>query len=181
MQYFTDSNRPKVKAQKVGSKIEPIYKERFDKNGNKVLKIVGQTNVFERSQSDKDLCDINKTVEKYGITIADSVRRLMANNDIEFFDEVYQDMSIFDRQNKMIELEEQFNGLDAKVKAHFGNSFSKFYNAVADGSIVSNLEKIDNKTVRSVQVEKSAAINPGTIVPGSAVPETIIQGGSTNG
>lgn len=180
MQYYTDSNRPKVKAQKAGTKIESIYKERLDKNGNKVLKIIGQTNVFERAQADKDLCDINKTVEKYGITTADSVRQLMAHNDVEFFDEEFQEMSIFDRQNKMLELEEQFNGLDAKVKAHFGNSFSKFYNAVADGSIVSNLEQIDKKTVKTVQAEKAAATVPGTTVPGSAVSETLNQGGTVN-
>lgn len=151
LKYYTDANRPKVKTQAVGTKLEPIYKERFDKDGNKVLKEVGKTNVFERAQADKDLCDINKTMERYGITTADSVRQLMSQNDIEFIDEEFNDMSIMERQNKMLELEDQFNGLDLNVKAYFGNSFNKFYSAVANNTIFDDLQKIDPKTFSKVQ------------------------------
>lgn len=178
--YFTDSNRPKVKAQASGSNLEPIYKERFDKDGNKVLIEVGKTNVFERAQADKDLCDINKTMEKYGITTADSVRRLMSTNDIEFIDEEFSDMTIMERQNKMLELEDEFNGLDSKVKSYFGNSFNKFYSAVANNTIMDDLQKIDNSVYSFTKAQQSQQVQQPQQVQQDISVNQSITGGDAN-
>lgn len=41
------------------------YGYKFEKDGSRHLVIIGQTNVYEKIQADKDSCDINKIIERF--------------------------------------------------------------------------------------------------------------------
>lgn len=144
MKYFTDSNRPPVKAQNSGKEKEPIYKERLDKKtGETVLKIVGYTNVLQRAQADKDACDISKLMERYGVTEVDSVRKLHQQFVVEYDDvESLGDLSGIDVLNKMSEIKEAYMSSDGAVKRYYGDDFNRFAAAVQNKTIYDDLRKI---------------------------------------
>lgn len=140
--YYNDWNRPKQQANKPGKELEPIYKERMQKDGTMKLVEIGKTNTYEKIQADKDSCDIKKIMERHNI---DATMLGLTKIEEGINDLTEMPTNIIDLQNKMIEAKETFNGMSTEIKEYYGNNFNKFIKAFGNGKITEDIEAIKQK------------------------------------
>lgn len=104
--------------QQPGSRMEPHYVERYDKNGHPYLVKDGETNVYEIIQSHKEECDINLMMQRFAAGDTSVVRK-----DAKYIDTSELPTTIHEYFNLMNAQREKFNALPVAIKQAFDNSF----------------------------------------------------------
>lgn len=123
MPFRTMTEPRKVIASNPGSKIEDIVALRLTDTGEEEFYIKGKTNIYEKTQTFKDDCDLEKILMR----CTETGDLSLLNQKQPFYLDM-EDMpeNIFEMHQKIRQAEETFNNLPLNIKEAYGFSFDKF-------------------------------------------------------
>lgn len=105
-----------------GDRLTPVYGERINSDGERVLEVIGETNTYEKIQASLDSTKIEDIIRRYesgDVTILERSKG-------QYIDATKLPNDLMTAQNNLIALREQFDSLSLSVKEQFGMSFDKF-------------------------------------------------------
>lgn len=131
-----------------GQALQPVYGERINDEGDRVLEVIGETNEYDKIQASLDSTKIEDIIRRYeagDITILEKSKG-------QYIDATQFPSDLMSAQNNLIALREQFDALSLDVREQFGMSFDKFLQSldadVKDDEVIDDMEKgvIDDGT-----------------------------------
>lgn len=138
----------------VGDGTETKWEYITDEKGERVRKAAGKVNVYEMIQAALPSTDINSIL----IRVANGESNLLNVPNLGFIDTSALPLDENQRIEMVSKAKESFEGLDPKIKAAFGNSFGKFYKAVADGVADEAIKRALKKTSEAVKAEEKVEV-----------------------
>lgn len=137
-----------------GDGLEIKWEYITDEKGNRIRKASGKVNVYEQIQAALPSTDIHSIL----IRVANGEANLLNVPNLGFIDTSELPLDENQRIEMVSKAKESFEKLDPSIKAAFGNSFSKFYKAVADGvaeSAIADALKKAEEVVKKEEVVKT--------------------------
>lgn len=118
-------------ASPTGERLVPVYGERVNSDGERVLEVIGETNQYDKIQASLDSTKIEDIIRRYeagDITILEKSKGT-------YIDATKLPKDMLTAQNNLIALQEQFNSLSLQAKEQFGMDFNKFLKALESDDI----------------------------------------------
>lgn len=118
-------------ASPTGERLVPVYGERINEDGEKVLEVIGESNQYDKIQASLDSTKIEDIIRRYeagDITILEKSKG-------QYIDATKLPKDMMSAQNNLIALQEQFNSLSLQAKEQFGMDFNKFLKALENDDI----------------------------------------------
>lgn len=118
-------------ASPTGERLVPVYGERVNSDGERVLEVIGETNQYEKIQASLDSTKIEDIIRRYeagDITILEKSKG-------QYIDATKLPKDLMSAQNNLMALQEQFDALSLQAKEQFGMSFDKFLMALEKDDI----------------------------------------------
>ncbi|MCI9476501.1 MAG: hypothetical protein HFE71_08540 [Emergencia sp.] len=146
----------------VGSSMQPSYKMTVEKDGQRVLKHVGETDLYAEIQSHKDSCDINYILQRFAQGDQTALSKIQG----VYGDFTQMPTTLAELQQRVVDAESLFYNLPVDVRAEFNHSPSEFYAQIGTdkfNSIFASPEKPEDMLVDGSQVEKSIPIEKEVI------------------
>lgn len=112
---YTRNDFPKASTPS-GSAFEPVYIMEYDKNGHKFLKQNGFTNIQERIQANLESTKIENIIRR-----CTDPGTLMAKM-TQFIDATNMPKNLYEVQNTILRMKEEFGRLNPEIRAKFNNS-----------------------------------------------------------
>lgn len=137
-----------------GDGFETEFEYTFDEKGKKIRRVKGKINVYEKIQASLPSTDINSIL----IRVANGEANLINVPNLGFIDTSNLPLDENQRIDMVSKAKDSFEKMSPEIKAAFGNSFGKFYKAVADGVAEKSIAEALKKTVAAVKVEKEAEV-----------------------
>lgn len=125
----------------------------IDEKGKRIRREAGKINVYEKIQASLPSTDIQSIL----IRVANGESNLINVPNLGFIDTSSLPLDENERIEMVSKAKDSFEKLDPSIKAAFGNSFGKFYKAVADGVAEKSIAEALKKTAEAVKVEEKAA------------------------
>ena len=120
-----------------------------DDKGQKIRKVTGKVNVYEKIQASLPSTDIYSIL----VRVAAGESNLLNVPNLGFIDTSNLPLDEEQRVALVSKAKEDFEKMDPAIKAAFDNSFAKFYKAVADGVA----EKSISEALKSAAEAQAAA------------------------
>lgn len=121
IKFFTRFKRPETVPTATGTEYDKTYNIFVDENGKKKLRCNGETNRYAKIQSHKEECLVENILAK--ATLDPSVLNKTSGL---YFDTTTLPKTLAEAQNAIIQIQEEFDKLDADTKAKFDNSVEKY-------------------------------------------------------
>lgn len=141
MEFYTIDNNVKEKTP-TGDEFLDIYQEQVDSKGKRILKKIGQTNVYEKIQADKDNAVIYNIIEKYMQTGDES---LLQKRNSYYGEFINMPGTPIELQNQLLMADRAFYELDKDVRAEFNNDAGEFKASIMNGSFEQRMNKFVKK------------------------------------
>lgn len=132
-----------------GDGLEIKYLYYVDEKGRRRRKVDGKINVYEKIQAALPSTDINAIL----IRAAAGESNLLNVPNLGFIDTSALPLDENERIYMVSQAKESFEKLSPEIKAAFGNSFGKFYKAVADGVAEKSIKEALVKAQKVVKAE----------------------------
>lgn len=136
-----------------GDGFETKWEYVIDEKGKRIRREAGKINVYEKIQASLPSTDIQSIL----IRVANGESNLINVPNLGFIDTSSLPLDENERIEMVSKAKDSFEKLDPSIKAAFGNSFGKFYKAVADGVAEKSIAEALQKTAEAVKVEEKAA------------------------
>lgn len=119
--FFSRFNRPGTVPVPTGTEFDKTYNIFVDENGKKKLKCVGETNRDVKIQAHKEECLVENILAS--ATLDPSVLNKTSGL---YFDTTTLPKTLAEAQNAIIQIQGEFDKLDAETKLKFDNSVEKY-------------------------------------------------------
>lgn len=150
--YSQEVSKPSI----AGNREIKTYAVRLNKNGQKVLVEDGVIDIYERIQEHKEEADLHTILDRAKQGDMKSLELLQNgqhNGKGGIVDLTTMPRNLIEAQQKLIDAQKTWDGLDKKLKAKFNNSLTEFLAGTTDGRVQSWLD------------EKNKANNPDKATP----------------
>ena len=128
---------PKQKSP-AGSKTQPVYALKIDKNGHKVLEKTSQVeNIYEKIQASLESTKIENIVRRCEMGDDSALHKNMG----QFADITIAPTNLLDAQQKLINAQNLFDKEKIEVKKEFNQNMGEWLNAINDGTYESRAKK----------------------------------------
>lgn len=135
MSEFFTKYKNKVVYTNPGTKTEPIYSYKYDKEGHKDLVISGEKDLDAEIQANKDYCSIAKMVERFSMGDENALDRVKG-----FYADFTEMLRSYAEMFQRVEdCYASFNSLDPDVKEVFGNDANVFWSSFGTGEFYERL------------------------------------------
>lgn len=114
-------NRPETVAAPTGTEYDKVRKIIIDDTGHKVLKVVGETNRYQKIQAHKEECLIENILAKATIDPT-----ILNQRNGQYFDATEMPKTLAEAQNKILEVKQEFEKLPVEVREKFGHSPERY-------------------------------------------------------
>lgn len=119
--FFTRFNRPSTVPVPTGTEFDKTYNLFVDENGKRKLRCVGETNRDAKIQAHKEECLVENILAR--ATLDPSVLNKTSGL---YFDTTTLPKTLAEAQNAIIQIQGEFDKLDAETKLKFDNSVEKY-------------------------------------------------------
>lgn len=147
MKFATQYDKRSFPASCAGSPVKSVFTGHYDEKGRVVLEETGKLNLYDEIQSHAQSVDLHTLLKRF--TNGDP--NALSSRQGIFADVTEMPKTYAEFLNKMITLENGFNGLPAEIKQKFGNSFEQF---LAESGAVDFAEKLGLVTEKPVEPVK---------------------------
>lgn len=117
-----------------GTEYDKQYQIRYDSNGSRSLRHVGDTNRYEIVQSHKEETLIENILARATLDPSVLMQRVGTYGDATVLPK-----SLMEMKNMVIRITDDFNALDSDIRAKFGNSVDQFIAEYGSDSFLDKL------------------------------------------
>lgn len=141
----------------VGSSKQPSYKMTVEDDGQRVLKRVGETDLYAEIQSHKDSCDVNYILQRFAQGDQTALSKIQG----VYGDFTNMPTTLAELQQRVVDAENLFYNLPVDVRAEFNHSPSEFYAQIGSdkfNAIFASPEKPEDMLVDASDVQKPVTV-----------------------
>lgn len=147
--FFSRFNRPVTVPVPTGTEFDKTYNIFVDEKGKRKLRCVGETNRYEKIQAHKEECLVENILAKS--TLDPSVLNKTSGL---YFDTTTLPKTLAEAQNAIIQIQGEFDKLDAETKLKFDNSVEKYVMQYGTLPWAEALGRVKNEVERPKQKKK---------------------------
>lgn len=169
MEFYNSFNPGPRKNSPAGSRTEPVYGLKIDKNGHKILEKTSQVNnIYEKIQASLESTLIENIVKRY--TMGDEA--ILSKNMGQFTDLTIAPENLLEAQQKLINAQELFDKEPIDVKKEFNQNMGEWLNALNNGTYENRAKKA-LKIADTPKIEKAISEETSAIEKVTGTKETI--------
>lgn len=147
---FTQFNKPEAKPTNPGSHFIDTYQEIIDKKGKLRLEKTGQSNVYERIQSNVESCKIENILHAVAMGDLNALHQREAT----YCDSTTMPKTLRDAQDLVIRLKDEFYKMPLDVRKEFENS-PEMYVSLMGTEEFKEIMAPYNEKIAKIAAEKS--------------------------
>lgn len=138
---FNQHNHPKTEAWKCDDKYVTRELEFYDENGRPYLETVETINMWEKTQSHKEECDIENVLKAAALGDLSAFKQREAT----YIDATTLPHSLAEAQNLVIRMKDEFLHMPDEVKKQFDYSADKYVNEMGTKEFYDKMTPYNNK------------------------------------
>ena len=153
MEFYNSFKPGPRKGSPVGSKTEPVYALKIDKNGHKVpTKTSEVKDVYKRTQASLESTKIENIIRRHQMGDESVLSKKMG----QYLDITQAPTSLLDAQQKIINAQNLFEKEPIEIKTEFNQNMNEWLSAINEGKYKERAEKALGITARKEAAAKEA-------------------------
>ena len=150
--FYSETNRPARVIQPATRTTEPEYKETIDtKTGKKVLKKIGEIDVYEKIQTATEGTSLKELINRYNIDPSESAVKLETETG-EILDYTNQPRNLMEALEITNQAKNLFENSSKEIKQKFNNNFTEFLAAANNGKLETALKEFKPKKETTAEI-----------------------------